>query len=93
MHRTALAEENLKKMDSLHALATPSQTTSPLRVVYLLYLSVHVTGAGTRAGKVGKEMTLEQGAEAPRHPRLSLLARRELLSEPGQVKRSTKSWG
>ena len=90
------AEENLKKLGiTLPTPATPvANYVTSVRVGNLLYLSGHGPGAGTPAGKVGKELTLEQGAEAARQTGLSLLATtRAALGSLDKVKRVVKVLG
>src|SRR5262245_65710276 len=68
MTHDASAEENLKKRNiTLPTPPTPvANYVTSVRVGNLLFLSGHGPTPGTPAGKVGKELTLEQGAAAAR---------------------------
>lgn len=60
---TSRPEENLKKLGiTLPAPPTPvANYVTSVRVGNLLFLSGHGPTAGTTPGKVGKELTVEQG--------------------------------
>jgi enamine deaminase RidA (YjgF/YER057c/UK114 family) len=90
------AEENLKKLGI--ALPTPptpvANYVTSVRVGNLLFLAGHGPTPGTPAGKVGKELTLEQGAQAARQVGLNLLATtRAALGSLDKVKRVVKVLG
>jgi enamine deaminase RidA (YjgF/YER057c/UK114 family) len=90
------AEENLKKNNiTLPKPPTPvANYVTSVRVGNLLYLSGHGPTAGTPAGKVGKELTIEQGYQAARATGLNLLATtRAALGSLDKVKRVVKVLG
>ena len=93
---TSRAEENLKKLGiTLPTPPTPvANYVTSVRVGNLLFLAGHGPTAGTPAGKVGKELTLEQGAQAARQTGLNLLATtRAALGSLDKVKRVVKVLG
>jgi enamine deaminase RidA (YjgF/YER057c/UK114 family) len=90
------AEANLKKRGI--TLPTPPKPVAnyvtSVRVGNLLFLSGHGPSADTPAGKVGKELTLEQGYQAARSTGLNLLATaRAALGSLDKVKRVVKVLG
>ena len=90
------AEENLKtKKITLPSPPTPiANYVTSVRVGNLLYLSGHGPTAGTPAGKVGKDLTIEQGIQAARATGLNLLATtRAALGSLDKVKRVVKVLG
>lgn len=90
------AEENLKtKKITLPAPPTPiANYVTSVRVGNLLYLSGHGPTAGTPAGKVGRELTIDQGIQAARATGLNLLATtRAALGSLDKVKRVVKVLG
>src|SRR5919106_3262355 len=90
------AEENLKKLGiTLPKPPTPvANYVTSVRVGNLLFLAGHGPTPGTPAGKVGKELTLEQGAQAARQVGLNLLATtRAALGSLNKVKRVVKVLG
>jgi enamine deaminase RidA (YjgF/YER057c/UK114 family) len=90
------AEENLKKKNiTLPAAPTPvANYVTSVRVGNLLFLSGHGPAANTPAGKVGRELTLEQGYQAARSTGLNLLATtRAVLGSLDRVKRVVKALG
>ncbi len=90
------AEENLKKKSiTLPTPPTPiANYVTSVRVGNLLFLSGHGPSASTPAGKVGKELTLEQGYQAARSTGLNLLATaRAALGSLDKVKRVVKVLG
>jgi enamine deaminase RidA (YjgF/YER057c/UK114 family) len=94
--RTSRPEENLKKLGiTLPAPPTPvANYVTSVRVGNLLFLAGHGPTAGTPAGKVGKELTLEQGYQAARATGLNLLATtRAALGSLDKVKRVVKVLG
>jgi enamine deaminase RidA (YjgF/YER057c/UK114 family) len=93
---TSRAEENLKKKNiTLPTPPTPvANYVTSVRVGNLLFLSGHGPAANTPAGKVGKELTLEQGYQAARATGLNLLATaRAALGSLDKVKRVVKVLG
>jgi enamine deaminase RidA (YjgF/YER057c/UK114 family) len=93
---TPRAEENLKaKKITLPAPPKPvANYVTSVRVGNLLYLSGHGPTAGTPAGKVGKDLTIEQGIQAARATGLNLLATtRAALGSLDKVKRVVKVLG
>ena len=89
-------EENLKKLGiTLPSPPTPvANYVTSVRVGNLLFLSGHGPTAGVAAGKVGKELTLEQGYQAARATGLNLLATvRAALGSLDKVKRVVKVLG
>jgi enamine deaminase RidA (YjgF/YER057c/UK114 family) len=94
--KTSRAEENLKKLGiTLPTPPTPvANYVTSVRVGNLLFLAGHGPTPGTPAGKVGKELTLEQGAQAARQVGLNLLATtRAALGSLDKVKRVVKVLG
>ena len=94
--KTSVAEENLKKRNiTLPTPPTPvANYVTSVRVGNLLFLAGHGPTPGTPAGKVGKELTLEQGAQAARAVGLNLLATtRAALGSLDKVKRVVKVLG
>ena len=94
--QTSRAEENLKKRNiTLPTPPTPvANYVTSVRVGNLLFLAGHGPTPGTPAGKVGKELTLEQGAQAARAVGLNLLATtRAALGSLDKVKRVVKVLG
>jgi enamine deaminase RidA (YjgF/YER057c/UK114 family) len=94
--KTSRPEENLKKLGiTLPAPPTPvANYVTSVRVGNLLFLAGHGPTPGTPAGKVGKELTLEQGAQAARQTGLNLLATtRAALGSLDKVKRVVKVLG
>jgi enamine deaminase RidA (YjgF/YER057c/UK114 family) len=94
--QTSQAEANLKK----HNITLPTPPTpvanyvTSVRVGNLLFLAGHGPTPGTPAGKVGKELTLEQGNQAARAVGLNLLATtRQALGSLDKVKRVVKVLG
>jgi enamine deaminase RidA (YjgF/YER057c/UK114 family) len=90
------AEENLKKKNiTLPDAPTPiANYVTAVRVGNLLFLAGHGPTAGTPAGKVGKELTIEQGYQAARATGLNLLATtRATLGSLDRVKRVVKVLG
>jgi enamine deaminase RidA (YjgF/YER057c/UK114 family) len=90
------AEDNLKqKQITLPAPPTPvANYVTAVRVGNLLYLAGHGPAAGTPAGKVGKDLTIEQGQQAARSTGLNLLATtRAALGSLDKVKRVVKVLG
>jgi enamine deaminase RidA (YjgF/YER057c/UK114 family) len=93
---TLRPEENLKKLGiTLPAAPTPvANYVTSVRVGNLLFLAGHGPTAATPAGKVGKELTLEQGYQAARATGLNLLATtRAALGSLDKVKRVVKVLG
>ena len=89
-------EDNLKKL----GITLPSPPTAvanyvtSVRVGNLLFLAGHGPTRGSAAGKVGKELTIEQGYEAARQTGLNLLATtRAALGSLDNVKRVVKVMG
>ena len=94
--KTSRVEENLKKLGiTLPTPPTPvANYVTSVRVGNLLFLAGHGPTPGTPAGKVGKELTLEQGAQAARQVGLNLLATtRAALGSLDKVKRVVKVLG
>ena len=92
----ARAEENLKtKNITLPNAPTPiANYVTSVRVCNLLFLSGHGPAPGTPAGKVGKELTIEQGYQAARATGLNLLATtKATLGSLDRVKRVVKVLG
>jgi enamine deaminase RidA (YjgF/YER057c/UK114 family) len=92
----ARAEETLKKKNIiLPAAPTPvANYVTSVRVGNLLFLSGHGPTPNTPAGKVGKELTLDQGYQAARATGLNLLATaRAALGSLDKVKRVVKVLG
>jgi enamine deaminase RidA (YjgF/YER057c/UK114 family) len=90
------AEENLKKKNiTLPNAPTPiANYVTSVRVGNLLFLSGHGPTPGTPAGKVGKELTIEQGYQAARATGLNLLATtKATLGSLDRVKRVVKVLG
>jgi enamine deaminase RidA (YjgF/YER057c/UK114 family) len=90
------AEANLKKRNiTLPKPPTPvANYVTSVRVGNLLFLSGHGPAPSTPAGKVGKELTLEQGYQAARATGLNLLATaRAALGSLDKVKRVVKVLG
>jgi len=90
------AEANLKKKNiTLPTPPTPvANYVTSVRVGNLLFLSGHGPAANTPAGKVGKELTLEQGYQAARATGLNLLATaRAALGSLDKIKRVVKVLG
>jgi enamine deaminase RidA (YjgF/YER057c/UK114 family) len=90
------AEENLKKKNIV--LPSPpaplANYVSAVRTGNLLFLSGSGPDASTPRGKVGKELTLEQGYQAARSVGLNLLANtRANLGSLDRVKRVVKVLG
>ena len=93
---TSRAEENLKRLGlTLPAPSTPvANYVTSVRVGNLLFLAGHGPTAGTSPGKVGKELTREQGYQAARQTGLNLLATiRAALGSLDRVKRVVKVLG
>jgi len=93
---TARAEDNLKtKNITLPSAPTPvANYVTSVRVGNLLFLSGHGPSADTPAGKVGKDLTLQQGYQAARATGLNLLATaRAALGSLDKVKRVVKVLG
>ena len=92
----ARAEQNLKtKNITLPAPPTPvANYVTSVRVGNLLFLSGHGPAPNTPAGKVGKELTIEQGYQAARATGLNLLATaKAALGSLDKVKRVVKVLG
>jgi enamine deaminase RidA (YjgF/YER057c/UK114 family) len=90
------AEENLKQKNiKLPAAASPVANYVPaVRVGNLLFLSGAGPGPNDPRGKVGKELTLDQGYQAARATGLNLLAAtRAALGSLDKVKRVVKVLG
>ena len=90
------AEENLKQKNiMLPAAASPVANYVPaVRVGNLLFLSGAGPGPNDPRGKVGKELTLDQGYQAARATGLNLLAAtRAALGSLDKVKRIVKVLG
>jgi enamine deaminase RidA (YjgF/YER057c/UK114 family) len=90
------AEANLKKNNIvLPKPPTPvANYVTAVRVGNLLFLSGHGPAPNTPAGKVGKELTLEQGYQAARATGLNLLATtRAALGSLDRVARVVKVLG
>ena len=90
------AEENLKQKNiELPAAASPVANYVPaVRVGNLLFLSGAGPGPNDPRGKVGKELTLDQGYQAARATGLNLLAAtRAALGSLDKVKRIVKVLG
>jgi enamine deaminase RidA (YjgF/YER057c/UK114 family) len=90
------AEDNLKKKNiNLPAAASPVANYVPaVRVGNLLFLSGAGPGPNDPRGKVGKELTLDQGYQAARATGLNLLAAtRAALGSLDKVKRIVKVLG
>lgn len=90
------AEANLKsKKITLPKPPTPvANYVTSVRVGNLLFLSGHGPTAGTPPGKVGKDLTLQQGYDAARATGLNLLATaRAALGSLDKVKRVVKVLG
>jgi len=90
------AEENLKQKNiKLPAAASPVANYVPaVRVGNLLFLSGAGPGPNDPRGKVGKELTLDQGYQAARATGLNLLAAtRAALGSLDKVKRIVKVLG
>jgi enamine deaminase RidA (YjgF/YER057c/UK114 family) len=90
------AEENLKRKNiSLPTPASPVANYVPaVRVGNLLFLSGAGPAPNDPRGKVGKELTLEQGYQAARATGLNLLAAaRAALGSLNKVKRVVKVLG
>ena len=93
---TGGAEDNLKqKHITLPPLATPVANYVPaVRVDNLLYFSGAGPGPSTPKGKVGKDLSLEQGYQAARAAGLNLLATaRATLGSLDKVKKIVKVLG
>jgi enamine deaminase RidA (YjgF/YER057c/UK114 family) len=93
---TSHAEENLKnKKITLPAPPTPiANYVTSVRVGNLLFLSGHGPSPDTPAGKVGKDLSVEQGYQAARATGLNLLATaRAALGSLDKVKRVVKVLG
>ena len=93
---TSRAEENLKKLGiTLPAAPTPvANYVTAVRVGNLLFLAGHGPTAGTSPGKVGKDLTIDQGYQAARATGLNLLATvRATLGSLDKVKRVVKVLG
>ena len=89
-------EDNLKKMGiTLPAPPTAvANYVTSVRVGNLLFLAGHGPTRGSAAGKVGKELTVEQGYEAARQTGLNLLATtKAALGSLNNVKRVVKVLG
>src|SRR4029434_810764 len=87
------AEENLKKKNiNLPAAASPVANYVPaVRVGQLLLLSGAGPGPNDPRGKVGKDLTVDQGYQAARATGLNLLAAtRAALGSLDKVRRSVK---
>ena len=94
--QTATAEENLKKLGiTLPSPPTPvANYVTFVRVGNLLFLAGHGPTPATPAGKVGKELTVDQGYHAARATGLNLLATtRAALGSLDKVKRVVKVLG
>ena len=92
----ASAEQTLKTRNiTLPNAPTPiANYVTSVRVGNLLFLSGHGPTPGTPAGKVGKELTIEQGYQAARATGLNLLATtRATLGSLDRVKRVVKVLG
>jgi len=92
----ATAEENLKqKSITLPSPSTPVANYVPaVRVGNLLFVSGTGPGPSTPRGKVGAELTIEQGYEAARSCGLNILATvRATLGSLDRVKRVVKVLG
>jgi enamine deaminase RidA (YjgF/YER057c/UK114 family) len=92
----ASAEDNLKKKNiSLPAAGSPVANYVPaVRVGNLLFLSGAGPAPNDPRGKVGKELTLDQGYQAARATGLNLLAAtRAALGSLDKVKRIVKVLG
>lgn len=90
------AEENLKSKNiTLPKPPTPvANYVTSVRVGNLLFLAGHGPAANTPPGKVGKELTVEQGYQAARATGLNLLATtRAALGSLDKVKRVVKVLG
>ena len=90
------AEENLKKKNiNLPAAASPVANYVPaVRVGNLLFLSGAGPGPNDPRGKVGKDLTVDQGYQAARATGLNLLAAtRAALGSLDKVKRIVKVLG
>lgn len=95
-HATGGAEDNLKQKNiALPLPVTPVANYVPaVRVGNLLFLSGSGPDQATPRGKVGKDLTLEQGYEAARSVGLNLLATaRANLGSLDRVKRIVKVLG
>ncbi len=93
---TARAEDNLKlKNITLPAAPAPvANYVTSVRVGNLLFLSGHGPSSNTPAGKVGKDLSIEQGYQAARATGLNLLATaRAALGSLDRVKRVVKVLG
>jgi enamine deaminase RidA (YjgF/YER057c/UK114 family) len=93
---TARAEDNLKlKNITLPAAPAPvANYVTSVRVGSLLFLAGHGPSSGTPAGKVGKDLSLEQGYQAARATGLNLLATaRAALGSLDKVTRVVKVLG
>ena len=93
---TGGAEDNLKqKHITLPPPATPVANYVPaVRVGNLLYFSGAGPGPSTSKGKVGKDLSLEQGYQAARAAGLNLLATaRATLGSLDKVKKIVKVLG
>jgi len=93
---TGGAEDNLKQKNiALPPPATPVANYVPaVRVGNLLFLSGVGPGQSTPRGKVGKDLSLEQGYQAARATGLNLLATaRATLGSLDKVKRIVKVLG
>ena len=89
-------EDNLKKAGiTLPTAPTPvANYVTAVRVGNLLFLAGHGPTPGTPAGKVGKELTVDQGYQAARQTGLNLLATaRATLGSLNNVKRVVKVLG
>jgi len=92
----ARAEETLKqKKIVLPAPATPiANYVTSVRVGNLLFLSGHGPAADVPRGKVGRDLTIEQGQQAARSTGLALLATtKAALGSLDRVKRVVKVLG
>lgn len=92
----ARAEQNLKtKKITLPTPPTPvANYVTSVRVGNLLFLAGHGPTPNTPAGKVGKELTIQQGYDAARATGLNLLATaRAALGSLDKVKRVVKVLG
>ena len=90
------AEENLKQKNiTLPAAATPVANYVPaVRVGNLLFLSGQGPGPSAPSGKVGKDLSVDQGYQASRATGLRLLATaRATLGSLDKVKRVVKVLG
>jgi enamine deaminase RidA (YjgF/YER057c/UK114 family) len=93
---TGSAEDNLKQKNiTLPQPATPVANYVPaVRVGNLLFLSGSGPGQSTPRGRVGKDLSLEQGYQAARATGLSILATvRATLGSLDRVKRIVKVLG